>query len=75
MVAESFKFMVLRVVENALVSEKIESAHFYSCSQAKIPLRFLTSLLQAELGYPFLQNNRFFENLFFPSRKGGDLRS
>ena len=28
---ESFKFMVLRLLENAFVSQKNESVHFYIC--------------------------------------------
>ena len=35
---KSFKFMVLRLLENAFVSQKIESVNFHSCVQAKLPL-------------------------------------
>ena len=38
---------------------------------SKTPPRFLSSLLQAEGNYPF-PPNKFFENLFFPSREGED---
>ena len=39
MVAESFKFMVLRLLANTFVSQKIESVHFYTRSQAKLSPR------------------------------------
>ena len=29
--------MVLRLLENVFVTENIESIHFYSCPQAKLP--------------------------------------
>ena len=48
---------------------KIESIHFYSCFQAKIFLRFLSSPLWAEGNYPFPQKNVFGKSIF-PRRKG-----
>ena len=39
---KSFKFVVLRLLANTFMSQKIESVH-YSCSQAKLSLRFLSS--------------------------------
>ena len=36
MVVESFKFMILRLLENPFVSQKIESVHFYSYTQSKL---------------------------------------
>ena len=42
MVAEKFKFMVLRLLANAFVSQKIESIRFYLCHQAKLSPKFLS---------------------------------
>ena len=39
----SFKFIVLRLLENSFASQKTESVHFYSCPQAKLSPRFLSS--------------------------------
>ena len=39
---KSFKFMVLRLLANTFVSQKIESVQFYSCPQAKLSPRFLS---------------------------------
>ena len=33
---KSFKFIVLRLLANTFVSQKIKSVHFYSCPQAKL---------------------------------------
>ena len=38
---KSFKFMVLRLLENTFVSQKNESVHFYSWPQSKLSPRFL----------------------------------
>ena len=56
---KNFKFLMLRLLENTFVNQKIESVHLYSCSQAKLSLRFLSSPLQAEGNYPFPTNNVF----------------
>ena len=37
---KSFEYMVLRLLANRFISQKIESLHFYSCSQAKLSSRF-----------------------------------
>ena len=37
---ESFKFMVLRLLANIFVSQKIEFPYFYSCPQAKLSPMF-----------------------------------
>ena len=39
---KGYKFMVLRLLENAFVSQKIESVHLYLCPQANIFPRFLS---------------------------------
>ena len=41
---KSFIFMVLRLLENTFVSQKIESVYFCSCPQANLSPRFLSSL-------------------------------
>ena len=40
---ELFKSMVLKLLENTFVRQKIESVHFYSCPQTKLLPRFLSS--------------------------------
>ena len=57
--------MMLRLLENAFVSQRIE---------AKLSPRFLSSLLQVE-GYYWFLPNKVFENLFFPSREGEDCEA
>ena len=59
-----FKFMVLRLLENTFLSQRIESVHFYSWFQAKLYPRFLSSLLQAEGYYPFPPNKVFWKSIF-----------
>ena len=66
-VAESFKFIGLRLLENAFVSQKIESFYFYSCLQVKLSPRFLSLPLQAGGNYPFPLNSVLY---IFPQQKG-----
>ena len=42
--------MMSKLLENAFVSQKIESTHFYSCPQAKLSPRFLTYSPRTEGG-------------------------
>ena len=56
---KSFKFMVLRLLENTFESQKIEFVNLYSCPQAKRSPRFLSSPLQAEGNYPLPPNKVF----------------
>ena len=65
---KSFTFMVLRLLENKFVSQ-IESV--YSCPQAKLSPRLLSSPLQDKEITHFSQT-KCFKNLFFPSREGED---
>ena len=66
---KSFKFIMLRLLENTFVSQKIESVHFYSCPQAKISPRFLPlSPRQKEIAHS--SQTAFSEDIFFLSRKG-----
>ena len=63
---KSFKFMVLRLLATTLVSQEIDSVHFYSCPQAEgnhyLPGR-------RKLSIPPKQ--RFLKIYFFFSRKDG----
>ena len=52
---KSFQFIVLRLLANTFVSQKIESVHFYSCSQAKLSPRQI----------PIPPEQRFLK-IFFP---------
>ena len=47
------KFMVLRLLENTFVSQKIESVHFYLYPQVKNSAKFLSLPLQAGGNFPF----------------------
>ena len=51
--------MVFRLLENAFVSQKIESVHFYLYPQAKISPKFLLLPLQAGGNFPFPPRNVF----------------
>ena len=53
-----FKFMALRLLENAFATQTIESIHFYSCPQAKL-LPFSYHHPQAEGNYPFTAGRIF----------------
>ena len=65
-----FKFKVLRLLENTFVSQKIESVHFYSCTQAKLSSRFLSSQIHAEGTYLFLPNKVFWKSIFRQQKRG-----
>ena len=56
-------------LENAFVSQKIESRYFYSCPPTKIFPRFLLSPLQVEVNYSPPRQHYFFRNLLPSSRK------
>ena len=68
---KSFNFIVLKLLENTFVSQKIESVHFYSCHQTKLTPRYLPSPLQAEGNYLFHPTNVFWKSIF-PQQKGGE---
>ena len=63
MVVEKFQ-MVLRLLTNTFVSQKIESVHFYSCPQAKLAQVFIINPL-AEGNYPSLPNSVFSRTSIF----------
>ena len=61
---KSFKFMVLRLLENTFVSKE----SVYLCPQANLSSRFLSSPLQTEGNY-LLPPDKVFWNSIFPSRE------
>ena len=65
---KSFKFIVLRLLANTFVSQKIESAHFYSCSQAKLPPGFF-HYPQWQKEITHFPRTAFSEDLFFPQEE------
>ena len=65
---KSFKFMVLILLANTFVSQKIESLHIFSFPQAKISLRFL-SLPTRQNEIIFFSRTAFTEDLSFLQQK------
>ena len=63
MVAEKFKFMVLRLLANGFASQKIESVRFCLCHQAKLSPKFLSLRT-----YPY---SIFWRSTFSPAVMGG----
>ena len=59
---KNFKFVV-KITANTFVSQKIESVHFYSCSQSKLCRRFL-SLSSRQKGIVHSSQTVFFEDIF-----------
>ena len=49
MAAEKFSFMALILPENTFVTQEIESAHVYSCPQAKPSPDFIMTSRQTEV--------------------------
>ena len=67
---KSFIFIVLRLLANIFVSQKIESVHFYSCSPSKTLPQVFIIIPQAKGNCLFLPNFIFWRYFFF-SRIGG----
>ena len=66
-----FKFMMFRLLENAFMSEKVESRHSYLCStSSKTHLQVLIINPQTEGNYSFPPGS-IFSRIFFPQQKGG----
>ena len=65
---KSFEYMVLRLLANRFIRQKIESLHFYSCSQAKLSSRFLSLPSQAQGNHQFLCV--FWRSIFSPAERG-----
>ena len=72
MVAEKFQIYGVKITGEYLLESK--NFIFTHAPKQSSPPRFLLSPLQAEGNYQSILN-KFFENLFFTSRKGGVLRS
>ena len=66
---KSFKFIVLRLLENIFVSQKIESVHFYSCPEAKFSPSFY-HYPSGKRKLP-LPPEKPFLKITFPEKKGG----
>ena len=64
-------FIVLRLVANTFASQKFESVHFYSCPQEK-PSRRFWLLPPRQKKITHYSQIGYSEDLFFPSRKGGE---
>ena len=74
-VGEIFKFMLLRILENAFASQKIECINFYSRPpQVKFSHRFLSSPpRQREITH--LPEAVFFQKSVFPAESGEETMS
>ena len=67
---KSFKFIVLRLLGNTFVSQKIESVHFYSRPKTKLSPRFLSlSPRQKEIAHS--SRTAFSEDIFSSGERGG----
>ena len=66
---KSFKFIVLRLLTNTFVSQKIESVHFYSCPQGKISPRIL-SLSSRQKNITHSSRTAFSKDIFFSAERG-----
>ena len=68
----SLKFMGLRLLENIFMTQKTESANFYSFSQAKTTHRFLSSNPRQKeiINFPWIV---IFLKSIFPQQKGGRI--
>ena len=66
MVVEKFQINGAKITANTFASQKIESAHFYSCPKQNSPPSLFHS---QELPIPPEQH---FWKIFFPERKGGE---
>ena len=65
-VAEKFQIYSVKITVNTLVSQKIESVHFYSWRQAKLSHGFLLSSRQT--GIAHFSRTAFFEDIFYRSQ-------
>ena len=69
MVAEKFQTYSVKTTANTFVSQKIESAQFYLCPQAKLSPRFL-SLSPRQTGIVHYSQTPFSEDIFFLAERG-----
>ena len=63
---------MLRLLENTFVSQKIESAHFYSFPQAKLSPQIFIITTPGRRKLPIFPNTKCSENLLFPNGEGED---
>ena len=73
MVAEKFQIYGVKITGkhiNTSVSQKIESAHFYSCPQAKLSLRCLSSR-PGKRKLPIPPEQHFLKIYFSQAESGG----
>ena len=64
MVGEKFQIYNVKITANTTVSQKIESAHFYSYLQAKLSPGFL-SLTSKQTGNAHSSRTAFFEDILY----------
>ena len=71
LVAEKFQIYRGKITSNTFVSQKIESVHFYSCSQAKLSASFLT-LFPRQTRIVHSSRTAFYEDIFSWAGKGAE---
>ena len=64
MIAEKFQIHGVKITGKNICKQKNQSAHFYSCPQAKPSSKILLSPIQAERNYPFPPNKVFGKSIF-----------
>ena len=69
---KNYKFIMLSMMENTFVSQKIEFVHLYPCLKAKIPPQILIIITLSRRKSLISTKTTFFENLFFTSRTWED---
>ena len=67
MVVEKFQINGAKITANTFASQKIESAHFYSCPQAK-----LSPIIIPQSGIANSSRTAFLEDIFSWAERGGE---
>ena len=74
-----FKFIMFWLLDNAFENLTVESRHFYSCLQAKLPqvliITHSPTSPEAQRRYSFPSGSVFSKIYFSPSRKGGTIEA
>ena len=70
-IAKKFQIHGFKITGKYICESKNECVYFYTCPQAKLFPRFLSSPLQAEGNYPFPQNNVFWKSIFSSKKHYG----
>ena len=70
-IAKKFQIHGVKITGKYICESKNECVYFYTCPQAKLFPRFLSSPLQAEGNYPFPQNNVFWKSIFSSKKHYG----